>query len=165
MNDVDKDLVSLSMCITAAYGDDPPPVLALRQSLVTLPSGEKTWSRLEVEVQRGPFRLTSEMYRCLREDGERTPQQEHICLRHHPVLDDKELAAMVAMCAWKNDNIERNPAIWAWFQPRRVQWCQGRVSSLEYSWTQLFGWWAKWGLQWPTRSLIEAGGEGSSAVQ
>ena len=146
--------MSLSMCITTAYNGEAP-VCAVRKSLVTLPSGETTWCSLRVEVQRGPLRECLEMFRFLRGDGEHTPQSHHICTQDHAVKDDPSAVAMVAMCAWKNENVERNPTIWAFFKSHRVQWCEGTCVGLQYSWWDLIPWWSRWGLLWPSPSLIE----------
>ena len=60
---------------------------------------------------------------------------------------------MVAMCAWRNENVERNPDVWSWFEPQRVQWCEVKESSLEYSMWDVFYSWTQRGFVWPSPSL------------
>ena len=158
MEEIDDDLLSLSLCITDAYAGKAT-VQTVRKTTVTLPSGKTTWLTLVVVVSGGPVFEHFTMYRCLCGDGAKTAPEQHMCTHDHSVRCDpgreQGEAALVAMCAWRNNNIERHPETWAWFAVSLDHYCQIREQApLKYTMKELVQRWLKWGFFWPSRSLL-----------
>ena len=159
MNNVDLDLVSLSLCMVEAYGSDTE-VRSTRSELTSVaPDKEPTWQRLEVTLANGPISEVFRISRVKRVDAGRTSSKDHLCMSHEGidfVNEDRGADVMVAMCRWKNDNVKQHPETWAFFEPHHSQ-CQARhvKGSLRFTAFELCQWWLRWGLRWPEPDLNE----------
>ena len=136
------DLVSLARCIINVYGNDAY-VSAVRKTTALIPSGAKVWSSLRVNVAvTGCIAVdTFEMVRLMRDDGGTTPAKQHVCMLHNGLGDLNaqacDVAAMVAMCEWKNLDVKQHPEVWKYFRPQRRQWCEARDSPFVGAWYAL----------------------------
>ena len=153
MNNVDLDLLSLSLCMVEAYGLNAE-VRSTRSELVPdAPGREPTWQRLEVTLASGPISEVFSISRIKRVDTGRTSFEDHLCTSHEGinyVNEERGAYVMVAMCRWKNDNVKQHPDTWAFFEPHHSQ-CQARhvKGKLRFTAFELCQWWFKWGFRWP----------------